>query len=216
MIFNENYDRSLWLMLSDNNREMIIDFVESLPASFCSEIQNAFNKLYSIKNENLSIEDIPEIEFSGEYRTPGDVVYCYSIDYMTGALNLGEYIDDGEERYTKFEMSLYPLKKDETKKMSNLDMHLLGEIYYNHVEYYENDEHYLISADVTDFNLVKLPFGLSSVCSSKTVPALKLNGRMLYQVRNKYNFVDTEMVPYDFDVSTLSCKNRNVLSRKKF
>lgn len=212
MIFNKYYDRTLWIMLSSNKRERILDFLNNIPEELLKEIQYSF-ETYQLYLFGL-IENKENVNLCGEIRTPGDMLYEYYIDKNSGVLNLKEYVLDDKEKYRIFEINIYPLKDGYNKEISNLDTYYLGNIYYNFMEEYDHGTCYLVDYEKVDFNLIKIPFENYFVCLTQILPIFKSNGDIETDIKNKYNYVDVKNIPYDFDREDLNY--RYVRSRKKF
>ena len=51
MIFNNNYDRILWLILKNDNisRERILEFIENIPSDFLIKLQNTIKEYEEYK-----------------------------------------------------------------------------------------------------------------------------------------------------------------------
>ena len=204
MIFNKYYDRTLWIMLSSNKRQRILDFVNNIPKGLLKKIQSSL-EMYQLFLFGLAM-DKENIELSGSIKTNGDMLYEYYINKDTGILNIKEYILDEEEKYRKFEINIYPFKDGYNKKLGNLDTYYLGNIYYNLMEEYDDETCYLIDYEKVDFDLMKIPFNRYVLCLKQKFPVFKDNGDIVNDIKNKYSFVDVKDIPYSV--------NREVLNRK--
>lgn len=204
MIFNKYYDRTLWIMLSSNKRQRILDFVNNIPKGLLKKIQSSL-EMYQLFLFGLAM-DKENIELSGSIKTNGDMLYEYYINKDTGILNIKEYILDEEEKYRKFEINIYPFKDGYNKKLGNLDTYYLGNIYYNFMEEYDDETCYLIDYEKVDFDLMKIPFNKYVLCLKQKFPVFKDNGDIVNDIKNKYSFVDVKDIPYSV--------NREVLNRK--
>ena len=210
MVFNTRYDDALWLMLCGNKveRTRIADFIRNIPEELYSQIRLSIR--YYQNNVFRKSSSIVEIEkyLSGEFKTSGDMLYWYEIDYQTGALSLGESIDDGEERYNLFQMTLYPLNFQAVMEMSNLDNYLLGDITYNYAEEYIDGQLHVTDCEFNEFHLIKLPFGKVAINSCEMFP----------DVKNRYAIVNINKLPHNYHVSNLkdgNSLNRLVRGRRK-
>ena len=204
MIFNKYYDRTLWIMLSSNKRQRILDFVNNIPKGLLKKIQSSL-EMYQLFLFGLAM-DKENIQLSGSIKTNGDMLYEYYINKDTGILNIKEYILDEEEKYRKFEINIYPFKDGYNKKLGNLDTYYLGNIYYNFMEEYDDETCYLIDYEKVDFDLMKIPFNKYVLCLKQKFPVFKDNGDIVNDIKNKYSFVDVKDIPYSV--------NREVLNRK--
>lgn len=216
MIFSNNYDRSLWLIVSGNKKDIILDFINNIPSELIAEIQKSLQlyQLYLHKNKGIPARSRERIDLNGKFQTTGDMLYWYKIDSLTGALRMGESISFEEEIYDKFQMTLYPLKKEYYKRLENLDECLLGDISYNFFNMYIAEDSTMIYSDTTDFNLIKLPFGTSLIYSREMKPNIDDSSKITFQIRNGYNLVNVKRAPYDYNITRLNNKNRLVRSRK--
>ena len=204
MIFNKYYDRTLWIMLSSNKRQRILDFVNNIPKGLLKKIQSSL-EMYQLFLFGLAM-DKENIELSGSIKTNGDMLYEYYINKDTGILNIKEYILDEEAKYRKFEINIYPFKDGYNKKLGNLDTYYLGNIYYNFMEEYDDETCYLIDYEKVDFDLMKMPFNKYILSLKQKSPVFKDNGDIVNDIKNKYSFVDVKDIPYSV--------NREVLNRK--
>lgn len=211
MIFGKYYDKSLWVMSYGKKKEDIIKFVESIPDGLIRQIQKS---LILYQHYILRQKEIPEgisIILSGEVVTPGDIAYWYSIDKKTGALDLGEYIKDGNDKYDTFQMTLYPLKRKQYNGMESFDEHFIGDVSYNYTNQVYDEDLEVVDSDTMEFSLIKFPFGIMGLCSSETsVYDKNPNTR-----RNRYSYVNMRNVPGNYNVTDLRDKNKLVRRRKK-
>lgn len=210
MIFNEDYDRSLWLILSGNknNRERIANFIKEIPEELYKQIRKSLLRYreYLNKNRGILVCDREPIEFSGEFETAGDMLYWYSIDAVTGELEIGKGIKVEKEVLDVFQLTLYPLTKRQYRKMTTLNDYLLGEIIFNYTEEEINGEICLVDSDSAEFKLITLPFDKTIVKSFESFPYM----------RDRFGFVDVKSSSQDYSISDLSNKDRlNRLVRSK-
>ena len=161
MVFGRYYDMTLWLMSSGCKKEDIINFIENIPEEFLKKIQKSLliYQYYLVGNRDAYMQD-DEFELSGSIRTAGDMSYWYSINIETGAIDMGEGIDDGEDYYDTFQMTLYPLKRKHYMNLENFEEHLLGDASYNFSEENLDDLVKIFDMDYMNFNLFRLPFGI--------------------------------------------------------
>lgn len=208
MIFSRKYDKSLWLMSLGNKRNMIVDFIDRLPHVFCEEVQDAIKSYYRylVENKNISRRDRKQIEIKGKFLAYGDMFYWYSIDSVTGALNIGEGIIYEGEEYNTIWMTINPFKSEYYNTLSTLDVCLLGDMSYNFIEDYVDDELQVIHMDNMEFNLIRLPFGKSAVCSSIMESIVKKNGEIVVVEKDKYDLVNMNRAPNTYDVGMIGKK----------
>lgn len=209
MVFGRCYDRALWLMLNGNKGEEIKRFLECIPEEFLKKIQKTLNYYqdYLLRDEDIcSVNE--NFKLNDSVVTNGDMIYWYSLDIETRALDIGEGINDDEFVYDTFQIRLFPLKRKHYRNLESFDEHLLGDISYNFAEEII-DERQLYDFDYISYNLFRLPFGIMLV-RSNCYSAYYKDGRV---GKDKYHFVNVRDIPRDYDV--LSLNNKHVRSRKK-
>lgn len=209
MIFGRYYDMALWLMSYGCKKQGIINFIENIPEEFLKKIQKSLliYQHYLVGDRDAYMQD-GEFDLSDSIRTPGDMLYWYSINIETGAIDMGEAIDDGEGYYDTFQMTLYPLKRKHYMNLENFEEHLLGDASYNFFEENIDDLVKIFDFDYMNFNLFRLPFGIMLLRSGETSSYYK-NGKV---ERNRYNFLSIRDIPKDYTIGDL--KNRHVRCRK--
>lgn len=202
MLYNEDYNRSLWLMLQGKNSEILLNFLKYVPNSLFQDINNALLSLSQC--DELSIKD-KKLVFSGERKLVGDITYWYSLDIVTGALNIGEMIYDGEDQFNSFHLTVYPLNMDDYKKLGNFDNYSLGDISYDFVEELIDRQVCLLDMSTIYYEIIKFPFG-KTVISSKNY---------LLSINNGYRFVDIDNIPNDYNLNDFVNGNKLVRRRKR-
>ena len=143
MLFNEEYDKSLWLILSGDskNRDIILKFVDSIPKSLYKELNKSINWCKNVRPFYSLIKD------NKGYR------YWYSLNSNTGELCLIRYIDPIEvNEQDIFILSLFPFNG-----LENYNNETLGSISYvvSNVRCEDN-----VDCDKVEYSLVRTSFGL--------------------------------------------------------
>ena len=107
MIFNKEFDKPLWLILNgDNiNKELILDFIDSIPASLYQQLLDAF----LVYKEQMELDDIYILDredITGDFSVD-NMKYYFIIDMIFNCLIVGrESLYNGE--YVKdFELCLF-------------------------------------------------------------------------------------------------------------
>ena len=206
MIFGRYYDIALWMISSGNMSHLIIDVLGNIPDSMLNEIRKSlllYPQFFSCGNND-------KLKLNGKFRTSGDMLYWYSINPDTGALDLGECIDDGEECYNTFQMTLYPLRRKNYMNMESFSEYLLGDISYNYVEEFISDDMMLFDFDTMKFELVKYPFNIMMLCSGETTSYDK----NINSIKNRYNIVNVSNIPKDYNLPDLRGRKRFVRCRR--
>lgn len=113
MILNYEYDQSLWLVVCNDkkNRNMVIDFIYSIPDDLYAEIMNSADIVNEYRKNNISYWDRKYKELHGSVITSDQLMFWYSIDPYDYGITLGYSVFDGNEYQESFEMTLYPLEQ---------------------------------------------------------------------------------------------------------
>lgn len=207
MVFDKNYDNTLWLVLmgDKNNRDVIMEFIKSIPANFLYTIQNTlleYNR-YLLENENVPVKDRSYRAFNGDIYGSDGYLYSFNIDISSNTLSLfrnayryGLYFND-------FELVLFPYNM--ISQLVDFSKCMIAELNYDYDQI--NTGSQVLLGDCTNvyYNLVKLPFG--SVLSS-------LNND-LFLFKKRISLVDTENIPVDYNVSDMNNDRINKLVKSK-
>ena len=98
MIFNKEFDKTLKLILEGdkNNKDIIIDFISSIPDSLYQQINNSLLKFNKIREENVYLLDMEDID--GEFIVNNKIKYYYILDMIFNCLTIGKtYLINGNE-----------------------------------------------------------------------------------------------------------------------
>lgn len=76
----------------------------------------------------------------------------------------------------------------------------LGNISYNFIVDYVDDELQVLDLDVMEFRLIKMPFNTSYICTNVMESDVRNNGEMMLVEKNKYNFVNMNGIPNTYDI----------------
>ena len=154
MIFDLQYDKTLWLMMSvnKNNRKKIISFIEAIPNKLIIKIKNSLNeyknnKFYGIKNKTLY----------GELNVDGEYLYHYHVNCLTGELTLGRSIYQYGVYFSDFEIKI---------NMMIDDSYNLGEVSFDYENVIGNDGVFNGNKTTYTYVLIDL-FSKKIVVSSK-------------------------------------------------
>lgn len=134
MIFDLEYDKSLWMMLSvnRNNSEKIINFLESIPNELLVNIREKLNEYKNNKffNDNNGMY--------GEVNKEDEYLYFFNIDVVTGELIIGKCI---------YQYGVY--FNDFLLKINVNNDYKLGEISFDYVK--EVSDKVLFTGDCTTY-----------------------------------------------------------------
>lgn len=191
MILNYEYDQSLWLVVCNNkkNKNMIIDFMHSIPDDLYAEIMNSADIVNEYRRNNVTYWDRKYKELHGSVITSDQLMYWYSIDPYNYGITLGYSVFDGNDYQESFEMTLYPL---EQAKKELYDGNLVAKIcdVSNIDGSYNNEDKYIIKK-----------------CKNGVVMCLQSNKR------EKYSNIKFDMIPQDIQFSDLRNGKKLILKR---
>lgn len=194
MIFNKDYDMSLWLILSGDKekRRMMASFIKELPEELLKSVREALKEF----------GDIDKQVFMGDTDITRDKSYWYCIDKDTETLEVGRSFVVSECEIENLHFILYPARKEEFEMISRDSGIMLGIFYDYFVGRYPDGEMYTIDFDLESYDLVKSSFNNFLVKS----------GDMLSRNRKKFTSVKINMELDNLSVDNL---NEKVYSRKK-
>ena len=106
MIFDLNYDKTLWLMMSvnKNNREKIVKFIDSMPNELLIKLRSGLKEYNNSKfygNGNKKIY--------GEINNGEEYLYHFNLDTETGELTLGRSMYQYGVYFKDFEIKINSL-----------------------------------------------------------------------------------------------------------
>lgn len=90
MIFDKEFDKVLCLILQGDkeNRDKILEVIDSIPIDLYCQIKNALLKYHDYEDKNVDIHDRETFCLTGEYMTDKQVKYSFSIDMLLHSLNI--------------------------------------------------------------------------------------------------------------------------------
>ena len=137
MIFDLEYDKSLWMMLSvnRNNSEKIISFLESIPNELLVNIRE---KLNEYKNNKFFNNNNNNNGMYGEVNKEDEYLYFFNIDVVTGELTIGKCI---------YQYGVY--FNDFLLKINVNNDYKLGEISFDYIK--EVSDKVLFTSDCTTY-----------------------------------------------------------------
>ena len=91
MIFSNNYDKILWLILKNDkiNRERILEFIENIPLEFLENIKDSIREYEEYKLDNCFSKK--KKNFYGEYYIGCKYLYHFNIDKDCDTLFVGRH-----------------------------------------------------------------------------------------------------------------------------
>ncbi len=107
MIFNDEYDASLWCMIKADkkNRKELVDFLKEIPEELIINVRTAINKAQE--------EQFEDETFSERYISKDNpsIYYSYDVDFMN--LTITKSIDDGKTEQDLFRLTLNPISLED-------------------------------------------------------------------------------------------------------
>lgn len=191
MIFNENYDKVLWLMLlgNKNNSERIIEFIKSIPDEFLPVIQNTIEEYNKYRLENNSSLNVKNRCFNGEFNDGREYIYCFSIDNESGLLLLGRCSYEYGVYFNDFEMKLSSYV--DNNQIDIFSKQKLGEISFDYRHVNNGDVVYLGESTNYNYVLVKLPSKYLVLSYDDDMSCLKTRMNIVDNIPNDYEINDT-------------------------
>lgn len=197
MIFDKNYDRTLWLMLKGDkdNRKIILEFIKLIPNHFLVKIQNTIKEY-----EEYKLDDNKELKkknFNGEWYDGEKYLYHFNIDKDNDTLFVGRNVF----KYGMFnnDFGLLLVNDIDVSIMENFCEYLIGKVSFN----YEliNDGIRIVQGKYTsiDYKLLNVVLGNVMVTSSRD--------RILF--KNRMGFVDTDNIPDNYNLDDVNRLVRN-------
>lgn len=154
MIFDFDYDKSLWLILKSEriNKDKIINFIKSIPKGLYEDIYKSV-KVY--REEYYGIDDLEMVvddRLYGDIKSSKNNTFWYNIDLLDGSLFLGYGFLCNDKFYDIFEMKL--LSYDGFKKDKCDDLEEIGFINYD-----ITSTERMITCCWKDYNFINTSFG---------------------------------------------------------
>lgn len=116
MIFNSEFDKSLWLMFKGDikNRKKIIEFIKSIPCELILAIRDSLIEYDKYKMDNIGIEfNNREYKcFNKQIYSCVGELYSYNIDVRRDILSITKSIYAMGAYYKNFSIELVNINKD--------------------------------------------------------------------------------------------------------
>lgn len=138
MIFNRNFDRTLWLILNGEkyNKNLICDFICLIPESLKKQIDDAFVKYEEVMN-NSDTDILDREDIKGEFYVDNNKYY-FILDMVLDKLTIGIKMLFNGEYQKLYELSLYGDSFiDKIQKGDNYYLGRIEEFITNKVVNYE-------------------------------------------------------------------------------
>lgn len=139
MIFNKEFDKSLWLILKgDKDKEkVVLDLISSIPAPLYQQMLDAFHKY----REVMELEDsyiLDREDINGEFLV-NNIKYYFTLDMVLCCLTIGKKVKVYDKCYKIFEINLF--SNTSYNKVENLSDQYLGSIYQPYLDITTNYEY---------------------------------------------------------------------------
>ena len=199
MIFDRNYDNILWLLIDGdkNNRDIIINFIKSIPSELLIKIQEA---ILEYNNYKLDKENKDYVGFNGDMYDKNGNLYSFNIDDDSDVLRLSRSTYNYGKYYNDFDLVLSSY--NDIDQLSGYSKVILGYLSYNYKHVIYDNSVCLGDCTTINYDLVKLPFG-SIVVS--------FNEDLLF--KRRIGVVDTDNLNKDYTIDNV--RDELVRSRKK-
>lgn len=151
MIFDKEFDKSLWMILSADkkNRNKIVEFIRSIPERLQEEIKKSISiyREYEMDDDSVCLDDSL---LNGNYETQDRILYWYEYDDDFGSLELGYSVYNGERYEEAFELTLEPCGNK---------IEYFEDEYIGNLEYDITQSGYITTCSEIEYNMIKTPFG---------------------------------------------------------
>lgn len=146
MIISEIYDKSLWLVTHGDkkNRNVIIDFINSIPDSLYDKIRDSVVLINKYRCGDISCKDMDYNKLHDSVVTPDDLMYWYYIDPYNYGVTLGYAICNDYD--DMFALTLYPFYEEDIRNSKKKYTDIIGS--FKNMEYCDDESNYYIVKDI--------------------------------------------------------------------
>ena len=157
MIFDKNYDASLWSILKANRkgRKELSSFIKEIPEPLLNNIRKAIELF---KNNEFKF-DAQTSDFFRCISSNDPKIYFYFQLDNDGCLTITKEYFDGQNSDELFELMIYPLNLEEIKKMAVLDDEWLGTVTTNIQTTHISESVGLVDCNESEYNIIRTPVG---------------------------------------------------------
>ena len=129
MIFSNNYDKILWLILKNDkiNGDRVLEFIENIPLEFLDRIQDSIREYEEYKLDN-SIDR--KKYFCGEYYDGSKYLYHFSIDMDCDTLFVGRHTNRYGKMFNDFGLLL--TNGIDIKNMNEICEYMIGKVSFDY------------------------------------------------------------------------------------
>ena len=179
MIFNEEFDRSLYLMLDSGkeNNGLITSVFRGMKKEMFDKIRESLI-IYGVYNsvcDNIGLfDDINTSNLRGTFKIE-DFTYNYKINLISESLELECIFVFDERLENRIKLILYPLLLEEYKNMYISDSIHLGSVCDIYID---KDGEYFDDHSIVSFDLVKKPFNKFYISSYDINLDMRTNKRV--------------------------------------
>lgn len=188
MIFNNNYDKILWLILKydKSNRERILDFIENIPCEFLIKIQNVIKEYVEYKSDSSVYK---KNNFYGEYYDESKYLYHFNIDKDCDTLFVGRHILKYGRMFNDFGLLL--TDGIDVKNMNEVCEYVIGKVSFDYDII--NDGMRVFQGEYTsiDYKLLDVILGYVMIISNQD--------RVMFKDMKKIVSIDN--IPKDYDIN---------------
>lgn len=189
MVFNDNYDKILWLILKydNSNRERILEFIENIPCEFLIKIQNVIKEYVEYKLDNSV--DKEKKNFYGEYCDGCNKIYHFCIDNDCDTLFVGKYMIKYGKMFSDFGLLL--TNGIDIKNINEICEYMIGKLTFDYDVI--NDGMKTVRGKYTsiDYKLLDFLLGYVMIISNQD--------RVMFKDMKKIVSIDN--IPKDYDIN---------------
>jgi len=157
MIFDKDYDASLWYILRADrrNRKEIAEFIKGIPEKLLDNIRASIKNL---DKKEFCFDGETSDFYSCASANDPSIYYYFQID-EDNALTITKALYDGNIEEELFQLMLFPVSPDCAKNLENFEEEWLGTVTNNiKTEHISNDIG-LMECNESEYNIYNTPLG---------------------------------------------------------
>ena len=160
MIFDKEYDESLWLIMNKDKKvaKELVYLFRTFPQEVLKSVRDLIKKYKEKIHEGLLLEELDELErqLFGSYMGDNGLLYYYKVDLL-GSIEISEVFSDEDGEVPIRCMILYPFDREEFKDMKLCRDMSLATIAVGFE--YINNKIYVVNRLATDVQVKKTILG---------------------------------------------------------
>ena len=159
MLFEEDYDTALWLILKADkkNRKDITRFLLDMPGQVVDNIRAEIER---VKNKEPEPSERPSDYYNVVCDKDPNYFYNFQVDDADRCLRISKEYYDGEHLEDVFELMLFPVGVEYAKLLENFEEEWLGTFTYNiKTQHSDKEGSRLVDCKESEYNIHKTPIG---------------------------------------------------------